>query len=128
VTSQKAARVLVVDDDLDTCQNLSDILSDLGYHVDYAQGGPAALELIRERSYDIALLDLKMPGMDGLALCREIKKQSAGTVPFLLTAYAGPTTEAEAPAAGAQKVFSKPVDARKLLTMLDQLAKKDEGA
>ena len=49
VTSTNAARILVVDDDLDTCRNLSDILSDLGYDVDCAQGGPAALELVAQR-------------------------------------------------------------------------------
>ena len=69
-----------------------------------------------------------MPGMDGLALCREIKKQSARTVSLLVTAYASAAVEAEAPAAGAWKVFAKPLDTRKLLNLLDQLAKKDEGA
>src|SRR5262249_41613915 len=60
------ARVLVVDDDVDTCRNLSDILADLGYQVDTAHDGPQALELVRRRPYDVALLDLRMPGMDGL--------------------------------------------------------------
>src|SRR5262249_18722868 len=58
--------ILVVDDEIDTCRNLSDILTDLGYQVDTALDGFAALELAREKPYDIALLDLKMPGMDGL--------------------------------------------------------------
>src|SRR2546428_789145 len=72
--------VLVVDDDVDTCRNLSDILTDLGYHVDCAHDGPSALDLVRRNAYDVALLDLKMPGMDGLTLYREIKKLSASTV------------------------------------------------
>ena len=140
MTSQNAARILVVDDDPDICQNLSDILSDLGYQVDYAQNGPAALELVDQRRYDVALLDLKMPGMDGVTLHREIKKRRAGTVSLLVTAYASDATAEEALAAGAWKILAKPVDFRKLLslvdealeqplvTTLDQLAKKHEGA
>src|SRR5438445_321145 len=73
-------RILVVDDDVDTCRNLSDILTDLGYQVETAHDGLTALELVRRRPYEVALLDYKMPGMDGLTLYREIKKLRAGTV------------------------------------------------
>ena len=52
-----SASILVVDDEADTCRNLSDILTDLGYHVDTALDGFAALKLAREKPYDIALLD-----------------------------------------------------------------------
>src|SRR5438309_3507615 len=88
--------ILVVDDDGDTCQNLSDILTDLGYRVDTAHDGPSALELVRRRPYDIALLDLKMPGMDGLELYREIKRLGVGTVAMLVTAHASRATAEEA--------------------------------
>ena len=90
MTRREEPRILVVDDDPDICDNLSDILSDLGYQVDTAHDGPAALELVSRQPYDVALLDLKMPGMDGLTLYREIKKQRAGTVSLLVTAFAGP--------------------------------------
>ncbi len=103
-----------MDDDPDICLNLTDILTDLGYRVDYALDGPSALELVRQRPYDVALLDLKMPGMDGLTLYREIKNQRAGTVSLLVTAYAGPATTEEALSAGAWKVVAKPVDLAKL--------------
>jgi DNA-binding NtrC family response regulator len=116
--------ILVVDDEVDTCRNLSDILSDLGYQVDVAHNGPSALELVRHKGYDVALLDLKMPGMDGLTLYREIKKISSGTVAIVVTAYAGGDTTSQALAAGAWQVLAKPVDFPKLLglvgTALDQ--------
>ena len=95
MTPQNPARILVVDDDPDTCLNLSDILSDLGFYVDYAHDGPAALKLVDQGRYDVALLDFKMPGMDGVTLYREIKKRRAGTVSLLVTAYAGDATEAD---------------------------------
>jgi len=68
MASPHEPRVLVVDDEPDTCNNLSDILTDLGYRVDCAYDGPAALELVHKGPYDVVLLDLRMPGMDGLTL------------------------------------------------------------
>jgi DNA-binding NtrC family response regulator len=114
------ARILVVDDDVDTCRNLSDILTDLGYRVDTAHDGLGALELVKRNRYDVALLDYKMPGMDGLTLYREIKRLRAGTVAIVVTAYAGGTTADEALAAGAWQVLAKPVDFSKLLALVDQ--------
>jgi len=111
---------LVVDDEADTCRNLSDILTDLGFNVDVAHDGLAALELVRQKPYDVALLDLRMPGMDGLTLYREIKKLRADTVAIVVTAYAGGDTTAEALAAGAWKVVAKPVDFATLLTLVDR--------
>src|SRR5947209_12753171 len=111
----KAPAILVVDDEVDTCRNLSDILTDLGYHVDIAHDGLAALDLVRRHGYDVALLDLKMPGMDGLSLYREIKKLRSDTVAIIVTAYAGSGTSEEALAAGAWQVLAKPVDFPKLL-------------
>ncbi len=120
MTAEKRARILVVDDDPDICRNLSDILTDLGFHVDCAHDGRGALELISRQPYDVALLDLKMPGMDGLTLYREIKKRRAETVSLLVTAYATPATAEEALAAGAWKVIPKPVDFDELLSLVDE--------
>jgi two-component system response regulator HydG len=113
-------RILVVDDDPDICQNLSDILSDLGYHIETAQDGPSALELLSRQHFDIVLLDFKMPGMDGVTLYRKIKEQRAGTVAILLTAFAGPKTTGDALAAGAWKVLAKPVDFPNLLRLVKE--------
>jgi two-component system, NtrC family, response regulator HydG len=120
MTRRDSHRILVVDDDRDICRNLSDILTDLGYQVDCAYDGLSALELVRQRPYDVALLDLKMPGMDGLTLYRQIKQQRAGTVSWLVTGYASPATAAEALAAGAWKVVAKPVDFPELLGLVDE--------
>jgi DNA-binding NtrC family response regulator len=114
------AHILLVDDDDDICQNLSDILTDLGYRVDIANDGPTALGMVRQTPYDVALLDLKMPGMDGLTLYREIKKLRAGTVAIIVTAYAGGNTSEEALAAGAWQIVRKPVDFPRLLGLVDE--------
>jgi two-component system, NtrC family, response regulator HydG len=112
--------ILVVDDDVDTCRNLADILGDLGYQVDAAHDGPAALERVRDKVYDIALLDLKMPGMDGVTLYREIKRRRSGMVAIIVTAYASGETAHEALTAGAWQILPKPVDFPKLLELVDE--------
>src|SRR3954447_21101652 len=114
--------ILVVDDDVDTCLNLHDVLVDLGHHVDVAHDGPSALELVRRRPYDLALLDLRMPGMDGVTLYREIRKIRAEAVAMVVTAFAGADTEADALAAGVWRVLSKPVDFPKLLKLVGEAA------
>jgi two-component system, NtrC family, response regulator HydG len=112
--------ILVVDDDVDTCRNLSDILTDLGYRVDTAHDGLAALELVRRNPYDVALLDYKMPGMDGLTLYREIKRLRADTVAIVVTAYVSGAAAEEALDAGAWQVLPKPVHFPKLLGLVDE--------
>ena len=112
--------ILVVGDDVDTCRNLSDILTDLGHHVEIAHDGPSALELVRRRHFDVALLDLKMPGMNGLELYRAIRMLRADTVALIVTAYAGGDTAEEALAAGAWKVLAKPVEFPRLLKLVDE--------
>ena len=119
-TIDRPARILVVDDEVDTCANLSDILVDLGYQVDVAYDGPSALELVQRTAYDVALLDLKMPGMDGLELYRRIKELRAGTVAIVVTAYASSHTAQEALAAGAWRILAKPVVFPQLMKLVDE--------
>lgn len=117
--AESPPRVLIVDDEADTCANLCDIFCDFGYYVDTANEGFAALKLIETQPfYDVVLLDLKMPGMDGLELYRRIKEKSAGTVALIVTAYASSDTARSAIAAGARKVLSKPVNIAELLNLV----------
>ncbi|HEX7449719.1 MAG TPA: response regulator [Pirellulales bacterium] len=118
--SNIVSRILVVDDEVDTCANLSDILTDLGYQVDVAYDGTSAIELVKQNAYDVALLDLKMPGMDGLELYRRIKQLQSGTVAIVVTAYASSNTASAALAAGAWQILPKPVDLSKLLGLVDE--------
>lgn len=114
------ASILVVDDEADNRSNLADILTDLGYEVDTAADGPAALDLVRRRRYDVALLDLMMPGMDGAALYGELKKVRPGTVALLVTAYPNSPRADIALASGAWKVVAKPVEFPQLLALVEE--------
>jgi CheY-like chemotaxis protein len=121
--SATESAVLVVDDDVDTCRNLADILIDLGYPADIAHDGPGALALIEKRSYRVAVLDYRMPGMNGLTLCREIRKRREGTVAIIVTAYAGGISAEDFVQAGASRVLPKPVDVRDLIQTVERLLK-----
>jgi DNA-binding response OmpR family regulator len=113
-------KLLIVDDEVDTCENLSDILTDNGYVVDIAQDGPTALGLAEQNGYDVALLDLRMPGMDGLELYRRIKRVSAGTVAIVVSAYAGSETARSILEAGAWRIVPKPVNVETLLKLVSE--------
>ena len=83
----RSPSVLVVDDEEDTCRNLSDILTDLGYQVDIAHEGLTALELVSRNRYDVALLDLDgTVYLGGAAIrnrgCRAAREFSLGDCDF----------------------------------------------
>lgn len=122
-TSRPPARLLVVDDDLDTCANLSDILTDIGYEVRTAPDATAALRALDEQGVDIVLLDLKMPGMDGLQLYCEMKRRSASTVAILITGFTDSKTRAQAKQLGVSHILSKPVDVSALLPLISAAAR-----
>lgn len=118
--SSQMPRLLIVDDEVDTCENLRDIMSDLGYQVDVAHDGSSALDLVKRHGYDVAMLDLRMPGMDGLELYRRIKQISAGTLAVVVTAYASSETAKSVLEAGAWKLVAKPVNIPQLVGLVDE--------
>jgi CheY-like chemotaxis protein len=118
----------MVDDNRDECRNMSDILTDRGYRVDTAHEGRAALRLAEQHAYDLALLDLRMPGMDGLTLCQEVTRLRPATVALLITGYPAEVEPTEARAVGIRKVFAKPVDVPRLLGTIDEVFLPEPGA
>lgn len=121
-----ATSISVVDDDHDTCASLSDILSDLGYTVDTANDGPAALELSERNPYRLALLDYMMPGMDGLELCRRLRASRPAVEVALVTGWASSSTIAAASEAGVRRVLPKPVDFGILIPLVEEMVGHDE--
>lgn len=112
--------ILVVDDDADTCRNMADLFGDLGYAIETAEDGAAALEKAQQKSYDLGLLDLRMPNMDGLTLCRHLKRLQPPMVTMLVTAYGDSDLDADAQTAGARHVLHKPVDFPRLLALVEK--------
>lgn len=118
--SATAACILVVDDEVDTCRNLSDLLGDLGYQVATAHDGRQALDRVKAQPFDVILLDLRMPDTDGISLYRQIRQMQASAVAILVTGYAGGGVLEQAQAAGAWKVLTKPVDFPLLLALVER--------
>jgi CheY-like chemotaxis protein len=116
--------ILVVDDDADTCRNMADLFGEMGYATETALAGETALEKARQQRYDLGLLDLRMPGMDGLTLCRHLRKVQPRIVTMIVTAYASLNLDEDARAAGVWHVLRKPVDFPKLLTLVEEALEK----
>lgn len=113
-------RLLVVDDEAAQVQALCHTLEDEGYSVEGFTGTGAALGALRDRSFDIVLTDLTMPGMDGIAFlnaARMIDPELAGIV---MTGHGSISTAVEAMKAGAIDYILKPFDLRVILRVLER--------
>jgi len=109
-----SARVLIVDDNPTNLKLASDVLLSEGYAVDTAQDAEQAQRILEQQVPDLILMDIALPGMDGLALTRRLKAESRfNHVPIVaLTASAMRGDEERALAAGCAGYITKPIDTR----------------
>lgn len=114
-------RILVVDDNRSLGENITEILEDAGYASDYFERPSQALAALRPGLYRAALLDIRMPEMDGVELYRAIKCIDAGLPAIAMTAWSDDERVRAAVHEGIVAVFPKPVDAALLLTRLDNV-------
>ncbi len=115
-------RVLVVDDDEGMVATLRDILAAAGYEVDVAYSGSEAIERVRRHPPDCILMDVRMPGIDGVEAFREIKRLSSASFVIFMTAYAASHLVEEAWREGAVEVVAKPLDPEHVLSLIDAVA------
>lgn len=110
-----SSRLLIVEDDRDLASNLIDFLSLHGYSIDYAADGDAALARLAAIEYDLVILDLMLPGVDGMSLCSHIRQQMHSRVPIvMLTAKDGIDTKISAFDIGADDYVIKPASLREI--------------
>ncbi len=100
--------LLIVDDEANIRLFLEDILSQDGYDIVTAENGEVAIEQIAQRHFDLALIDLKLPGIDGIQLLKAIRQKSAETMTIVLTAHASLDSAVEALRQGANDYLFKP--------------------
>ncbi len=110
--------VLIVDDEPINIQLLGSVLSDCGYEVQFATSGEEALDWVNSESFDLVLLDLMMPVMDGYEVCRRIKQNPATqTIPIMfLSASVSVEKITMGYEAGAVDFVSKPFNRIELIT------------
>jgi DNA-binding response OmpR family regulator len=108
--------IILIDDEKDFVETLAKRLRHRGgYRVDVTFTGEDALDKIREFEYDVAIIDLKMPGMDGLETLVEIKKMRPGLRVIFLTGHASAETGEEGKNKGAFDYMTKPVEFNELM-------------
>ena len=102
--------ILVVDDELSVRQSLYKWFLEDGYHVDTAKDAKEALQKFKANAWDIILLDIKMPGMDGLELQQRIREIDPNAIVIIITAYGSVETAVQALKQGAFDYITKPFD------------------
>lgn len=120
-------RILLVDDEVDFVEMLSLRLTEVGERVTPAYSGREALEILGQKVVDVVILDIRMPGMDGIETLREIKKRFPLVEVMMLTGHGTTETAVEGMKLGAFDYLMKPADFDELLLKLENARKrKDE--
>jgi len=116
--SETKERILFVDDDAELREILKDQLEGSGYDFDEAEDGNVALEKIRERTYDLLLLDITMPGKSGLDVLKEVKQIAPSCRVIMLTGVVGLSVAIESLKLGADDYITKPYNLEYLLNSI----------
>jgi len=119
--------ILVVEDHPTIARQVVAFLDGLQWHTDHAASGALAIELATREAYDVVLLDLNLPDMDGLEVCRAIKQRAPRNVPVLmLTARDAFEDKARGFNEGADDYLTKPFDLRELALRCEALARRSQ--
>ncbi|HEY2807043.1 MAG TPA: response regulator [Gemmatimonadales bacterium] len=119
--------VLVVDDDPGMVRTLQDILRLHGWYVDAVSTGDEAVRAVEARHYAAVLMDVRMPGMDGVAAFIQMQKHRPQIPVLLMTAYAADNLLADAVRNGVLRILPKPLDLRQTLDLLETAAEQTQA-
>src|SRR2546423_6967905 len=119
-----ARRILVVEDDRDIARLVELHLRDLGAEVTLAHDGAVALELGLRRPFDLVILDLMLPGIDGLEICRRLRGRSNYTPILMLTARSADVDRIVGLEIGADDYLTKPFNIRELIARVKALQRR----
>ncbi|RJS76309.1 response regulator [Candidatus Bathyarchaeota archaeon] len=125
---KERARILVVDDDENIRSVLSTVLEEKGYEVDTARNGREAIEKSKHHFYNLVLIDIRLPDMEGTLLLEELKETVPEMVKIILTGYPSLSNAIEAVNKGADRYLVKPVDPEVLDKVIKEHLKKQEEA
>lgn len=121
-------RVLVVEDELRLADNIVKGLREAGFAVDHAADGSEGLEYAEQNLFDLIILDLMLPQMDGKAVLKSMRKQGVHTPVLILTAQEGKTTVIEMLNSGADDYLAKPFDLGELIARSKALIRRSKGS
>ncbi len=121
-------RILVVDDDEKVVKTISSYLSLKGYSVDTAGTGKEAIAKSKEHIYNLAVLDIRLPDMEGTDLLTELRRSEPKMMKIMLTGYPGYESSVESLNKGADAYLVKPVMLEELLKVVETKLKEQEDA
>jgi len=122
----KKKRILIVDDDKSVLKSLTEILQEEGYDVDTTETGGEAIEKSKTQFYDLALLDIKLPDIDGTELLKVINGHIPPTSKIIITGYPSSENAVKALNLEADAYLTKPLDPEELLNTIQEKLKKQE--
>ena len=115
-------KILVVEDGQSQRDMLRDFLAGEGHDLSDAANGEKALKMMKNGYFDLVLLDYKMPGMDGMAVLKEVKDLNPEIDVILMTAYGTIETAVKAMKAGAADYITKPIELEELLLLIEKIS------
>lgn len=121
---QGKAKILIVEDDLAIRQGLTDVLIFNGYHVEAEEDGGAGLNAALENKYDLVLLDVMLPTMDGFSICRKLRKGNPRQPIIMLTAKGAEDDIVTGFTAGADDYIPKPFSLRELMVRIEAVLRR----
>lgn len=101
--------ILIVDDEKEIRELFKEVFSDAGYRVKLADSGETALNVFDSSDIQLVISDIRMPGMDGIELCRNIRRRSSNVTLFAITGYSNEYTPEQILDVGFSEVLYKPV-------------------
>ncbi len=122
----KGSKILLVDDEIIFTTNMSKLLKTRGYRVTSVNSGDAAVGALEKENFDVVVLDLKMPGMDGLTTLKEINKLGLFTETLILTGHGSIDTALEAIKLGAYDYLTKPCEIEELVAKIEKAWEKKD--
>lgn len=121
-------RILLVEDDENLAQVLQKALTSQHYLVDFADDGQSGWELAEAFAYDLIMLDLMLPKLDGIKFCQQLRQQGKDTPILLLTAVDNSTNKVKGLDAGADDYLVKPVNLPELLARIRALLRRGNSS
>lgn len=120
-------RILIIEDNRDILANLADFLDAQGYIVDCAQDGPNGLHLATTQHFDLAILDIMLPGMDGYTLCQRLREAQQHVPVIMLTARDTLDDRLRGFTAGADDYLVKPFELSELAARIEAVLRRSRG-
>lgn len=118
-------RILIIEDNTDICANIDAFFSGRGWQMDFAHNGKVGLKLSLANKYDVIVLDIMMPGIDGIQMCERFRKESLWVTPIImLTARDTLNDKVKGFDAGADDYLVKPFAMRELVMRIESLARR----